>query len=87
MEGLQAVWQAGKARARTAGSGKSERTQPAPKRRHKRERQRRRACGRACGPHNAGRLRATQFGAHANVRTDRWERRDRSWEEGHHAPH
>jgi hypothetical protein len=31
-EGLQAVGQAGKARARTAGYGKSERTQPAPKR-------------------------------------------------------
>jgi hypothetical protein len=31
-EGLQAVGQTGKARARTAGYGKSERTQPAPKR-------------------------------------------------------
>ncbi len=25
----------------------------------------------ACGPHNAGRMRATQCGAHANVQTDR----------------
>jgi hypothetical protein len=81
-EGLQAVGQAGKTRARPAGSGKpaqTEGTQAAPKRGRAgragagacasaRERGRWRL---ACGPHNAGRMRATQCRAHANVQTDR----------------
>jgi hypothetical protein len=57
-EGLQAVGQAGKARARTAGYGKflSERTDG---RNGTDGRQRGLACGRECGPHNAGCMRAT----------------------------
>ncbi len=41
----------------------------------------------ACGPHNAGRMRAAQCGTHANVRTDRWGERDRSCGQRHQARH
>jgi hypothetical protein len=88
-EGLKAVGQAGKARALTAGSvvgadgrdtARAQARASRPRgRRRKRERQRGLALGRECGPHNAGRMkatqcgrmRATQCGTHANVRTDR----------------
>ncbi len=63
-EGLQAVGQAGKARARTAGSvvgadgrdtARAQARASMPRgRRRKRERQRGLALGRECGPHNAG---------------------------------
>ncbi len=53
------------------GMGVERKAQTAPALASACGRQRRRVCGRECGPHNGGRMRATQFGAHANVRTDR----------------
>ncbi len=80
-EGRQAGGQAGKARARTAvGSRNGHRPHPsageqAAQALAQARRQRRRAFGRECGPHNAGRMRATQCGTLQTCeQTGRWER-------------
>ncbi len=78
LEGLKAVGQARKARARTAGYGKSERTQPAPRRGRAGRSGAGASASANAGLHagvNAGHTMrdacGPQCGAHANVRTDR----------------